>query len=273
MEYFMKTKRCSKCKKIKEISKFYRNRTIKDGHSSQCKNCSRKWYLDNSERIREYKRKYYLDNFEYINKWNKKWAKGNPEKRRESSRKYYLNNPEKCREARKKYRENNPDSNRNYYKNNRARITRNVKKWYKNNPEKRREICKRWIENNPEKARESGRKSARKRNLVTENRLSSGLAVLIRYSLRSNKNGKHWEDLVGYSLQDLKIHLEKLFKRGMTWDNYGRKGWSIDHKIPISYFEFNSFNDWEFRYCWSLDNLQPLWHKENILKRDKIIRY
>jgi len=29
-------------------------------------------------------------------------------------------------------------------------------------------------------------------------------------------------------------------------------------------------NDTEFKYCWSLHNLQPLWEKDNLEKSDKI---
>jgi len=57
----------------------------------------------------------------------------------------------------------------------------------------------------------------------------------------------------------------------MTWDNYGRNGWHIDHIIPISFFEFKSVNDTEFKYCWNLNNLQPLWESENISKGNKLI--
>ena len=103
-----------------------------------------------------------------------------------------------------------------------------------------------------------------------KNKLSSGISALIRHSLKGNKNGSRWEDLVGYTLQDLISHLKKQFKKGMTWENYGKKGWEIDHKIPISFFDFSSYKDWEFKYCWSLNNLQPLWMKENILKGAKI---
>ena len=64
-------------------------------------------------------------------------------------------------------------------------------------------------------------------------------------------------------------HLEKQFKEGMTWNNYGYYGWHIDHIRPVSSFNFNSYDDPEFKECWALSNLQPLWGKENISKKDK----
>ena len=100
------------------------------------------------------------------------------------------------------------------------------------------------------------------------------MSTCIRISLKSKGLGKkrrHWESIVGYTLQDLKKHLEKLFLPGMSWENYGRNGWHIDHIIPRSFFKFNSMEDVEFRYMWSLDNLQPLWKKDNFEKNDKVI--
>jgi hypothetical protein len=92
-------------------------------------------------------------------------------------------------------------------------------------------------------------------------------------SLKGNKNGRHWEDLVGYTLVELMAHLEERFIEGMSWNNYGnRKGqWSVDHILPRTYFHFDSNTDADFIRCWELGNLQPMWHIDNIKKRDKII--
>ena len=74
---------------------------------------------------------------------------------------------------------------------------------------------------------------------------------------------------MGYDKNILKRHLEKQFKDGMTWDNYGE--WHIDHIIPLSFFEYKSTNDIEFKYCWSLYNLQPLWKEDNHHKNDSVV--
>ena len=50
----------------------------------------------------------------------------------------------------------------------------------------------------------------------------------------------------------------------MTWDNYGE--WHVDHKKPMTLFEFASTDDEGFKECWSLDNLQPLWEKDKLSK-------
>jgi hypothetical protein len=74
--------------------------------------------------------------------------------------------------------------------------------------------------------------------------------------------------MVGYSAEQLKKHLEEQFTDGMNWENYGQ--WHIDHIKPISSFEFDSSEHKQFKVCWSLDNLQPMWGIENIKKGNKI---
>ncbi len=116
------------------------------------------------------------------------------------------------------------------------------------------------------------RKSDRKRRKDPLFRMGQNISAGIRKSLKSNnlfKDGRHWEHLVGYTILELKEHLEKLFKPGMNFDNKGE--WVIDHIIPKIFFKYKSIEDTEFKYCWSLDNLQPLWEKDNRKKWDKVI--
>lgn len=80
----------------------------------------------------------------------------------------------------------------------------------------------------------------------------------------SSKKGESCFNYLPYSLNDLKCHLERLFKEGMTWENYGT--WHIDHIKPQSAFMFTSMSDNQFQVCWSLVNLCPLWAQENISK-------
>lgn len=104
-------------------------------------------------------------------------------------------------------------------------------------------------------------------------RIGRNVSASIRLSLKSDslsKNGRHWEDVVGYTTQQLRDHLEKQFGPGMSWSNQGKGGWVIDHIIPRKFFKYTSTDDVEFKYCWSLNNLQPLWEKENKNKSDKL---
>lgn len=86
--------------------------------------------------------------------------------------------------------------------------------------------------------------------------------------LSAFKNGKSWKTLVGYSVMDLILHLERRFRDGMTWENYGTV-WHIDHIIPKSFFKYSEYDD-SFRECWSLENLQPLFAEENLRKNNKV---
>jgi len=77
-----------------------------------------------------------------------------------------------------------------------------------------------------------------------------------------------WEHLVGFNVIQLYHHLDKQFYGGMKWKDYG-KTWELDHVIPRSKFNFNSYNDPGFKQCWKLSNLQPLLREHNRIKFTK----
>ena len=82
-----------------------------------------------------------------------------------------------------------------------------------------------------------------------------------------HKNGKSWRYYINFTDEDLYKHLESLFIDGMTWDNYGL--WHVDHIIPVSWFEYEDADDERFKQAWALDNLQPLWAKDNLSKGNR----
>lgn len=123
-------------------------------------------------------------------------------------------------------------------------------------------------------SRSEGVKAARKRHYLKHRktpmaRLNSSISFCIRLSLKGEKGGRHWENLVGYTLYDLKKHIEEQFTDGMSWDNYGE--WHIDHILPKSIFYFTNTDDYDFQRCWALSNLRPLWKTDNLHKSAKII--
>lgn len=95
-------------------------------------------------------------------------------------------------------------------------------------------------------------------------RLRSRLYMAIRHSWRS---GSAVRDL-GCTIGDFKQYLESKFLPGMTWENYGFKGWHIDHIVPLS--NFNLKNREEFLVACHYTNLQPLWAHDNLQKHDKL---
>ena len=92
----------------------------------------------------------------------------------------------------------------------------------------------------------------------------------IRRGLKTGKCGKSWTDLVDYSITDLKLHLESQFNNEYSWDTYGKgfKKWNTDHIIPVSSFNITGPYCDDFKECWSLKNLQPLWEIDNLKKSD-----
>ena len=101
------------------------------------------------------------------------------------------------------------------------------------------------------------------------------LAQSIRHGINKSlltafrkKDRRHWETLVGYTLEDLKQHLEKQFEPGMTWENHSYRGWHIDHIRPVISFNITGAECEDFKKCWALDNLRPLWGVDNMRKND-----
>ena len=156
-------------------------------------------------------------------------------------RDYYHRNKGRSLDYNKKWREEHPERVK-------ARDRAYNKEWRKEHPERVATLAKKWKEN-------------------PKNALSQRIGSRMWHSLKGKKGKRHWETLVGYMLKDLMTHLEKLFKPGMTFENYGK--WHIDHKIPISAFSFTKPEDSDFKKCWALSNLQPLWAEENLKKGSK----
>lgn len=73
-----------------------------------------------------------------------------------------------------------------------------------------------------------------------------------------------------YSIEKLKEHLESKFEPDMNWSNYGK--WHVDHVKPDSSFDYDKMSDDQFKKCWSLDNLQPLWAADNWSKSKKMVK-
>lgn len=104
---------------------------------------------------------------------------------------------------------------------------------------------------------------------VPKFRVNARMASHIRDALKRKKAGRRWERIVGYTLLDLMAHLASKFLPGMTWENISE--WHIDHIKPKRLFKFDSDGDPEFRACWALENLQPLWARDNLSKGGRYV--
>jgi len=161
-------------------------------------------------------------------------------------------------------------SDKKYYQKNKEKRLKYFSDWQKENRERLNEYHQKWREKNIDKHRKNKRtyEKTRKANDPIY-KLINNFRTAIYQVLKENnvqKNG-HYFDILKYTPEELINHLEKQFKDGMTWDNYG--DWHVDHITPISVHNIVEIGDEEFMKCWSLENLQPLWGDENIRKSNK----
>ena len=138
-----------------------------------------------------------------------------------------------------------------------------------NNLDRARAREREWYNKNIEKQRAIARSKEKKKRATVKGRLDSNLSRSIRKSLETgSKSRRSWQSLVGYTVTDLKNHLERQFHAGMSWENYGK--WHIDHIIPLAAHNYETPDDIDFKQAWALANLRPLWANANISKGAKI---
>ncbi|CAO99352.1 MULTISPECIES: hypothetical protein [Azospirillum] len=95
-------------------------------------------------------------------------------------------------------------------------------------------------------------------------RLSARLNAMLK-----DKGGRKAEELLGFTRDQLMRHLERQFTKGMSWEAFSRGEIHIDHIVPVSAFNITSVDDPDFKVCWALTNLRPMWKVDNIKKGGK----
>ena len=98
--------------------------------------------------------------------------------------------------------------------------------------------------------------------------LTTRIRVGVRKALKGKRKKSKTFDSLNFTINELFEHLEKQFVDGMGWHNMSE--WQIDHIIPIAAFNYETNLCPEFKTCWALGNLRPMWAKDNHKKRDKI---
>jgi hypothetical protein len=94
------------------------------------------------------------------------------------------------------------------------------------------------------------------------------IAELIRRAVKDGGASGKIEAICGYSVEQLKSHLERQFTKGMTWNVWSKGGIHIDHILPKKCFDLSTIEGTQA--YWSLSNLRPLWAKKNLEKSSKI---
>lgn len=250
-------KYCSCCKAEKDDSEFHKDSKAKDGLSYHCKPCaiarSKKNHADNRDaRVARMREKY------------------DPEKNRIQCKKYREENRESVKTAIKKWRDAHPNHSKERYARDRDRILARQKLYHQKHSKKKLDFAKAYRENPANRERISKQKTAW---YLNKRRTDIGFRILcnLRRRLYDFVKGKSKSartiEIVGCSIDGLKLHIQKQWKPGMTWENYGK--WEIDHIIPCASFSNLELLDQQ-RQCFGFENLQPLWRHENNAKSDSM---
>jgi hypothetical protein len=201
----------------------------------------------NKEDEKKYMKEYCFKNRNNKKEYDKEYRKANREKILERQKKYYQKNKEKILEYQKIYNQKNKEEilkrSKRYYQSNKDRIIK-----YQS------EYCQKRMKTN------------------LKYNLNKKISRVIKLSLNGNKNGWHWEELVGYTLNDLIKRLKKTMPEGYTWNDFIEGKLHIDHIIPKSLFNYTKPDDLDFKRCWALRNLQLLPAEENLKKFTKLIK-
>jgi hypothetical protein len=257
----MTTKICSTCKLEKNLSDFTKNKSRPDGYSVQCKVCKKAYYEENYVSVR-------------------KVPLLSEEERKERAlfRSQLYNSKEETKEKKKKYWESNAKQiglkrQRKRQENQEEYLLRD-KQYRDENRERIRQYNKQYLKS--EKAK-SWRKTYRTKKIQTD--IKFAINGRIRTSLRNTlanlsiyKKGSHWENILGYTSQQLIEHLETTLPEGITLNMAlkQKKSFHIDHIIPISAYTITSIDDLELKKCWNYRNLRMLEASENINKANML---
>ncbi len=178
------------------------------------------------EKNPNYPREWYEKNKERADAVSLAWRRANPDKVKDTWKRYYDKNKDSLAKKTKERRLLDPD---------RASES-NKRSLVKQGAEKRQKLWAEWYA-------KFGKERNSKARDVPSRRIDDAISNGIWRSLNGGKAGRTWESLAGYSLYDLLRHLESKFLPGMSFDNYGRGGWEVDHIIPRSAFNYNSAED------------------------------
>jgi hypothetical protein len=242
---------CSRCKQSLEFNNFGLSSKLKDGYGAICKECYKNKRKNNLEYYKQLDYDRYYKNREKLLKKHASYVEKNREQINEQKRKHYQENKERLLKISKEYRLNNLE-----------KIKKKQKERYLKNKDYISIVNKEYRKKNAEKLKEYVNNRYRNDEKFRLRKVCRQLVRRMFISINTNKN-QTTREILGYTPDELKQHIEKQFKPGMNWDNYGE--WHIDHIIPIS----TAKNLEEGIELSKLENLQPLWAEENLTKGNK----
>lgn len=229
-------KTCTKCKECKPATAefFHAYKRSPDGRRAVCKICRAAENLANNAEVTAKKRAHYAENRERLLAVTKAAYAKNIEARRADGLARHYKNRELRLQQMRAYREANRD----------VLLAAQRKR-------SRKEFAERYGSD-------------------LQFTLTHRVGALLRVSLRHRRKSKRMVELLGFTLDEFKAHLEAQFTKGMSWAEFMAGRIHIDHVIPVASFNITSDSCNEFVACWSLANLRPLWAKDNLSKGARI---
>jgi hypothetical protein len=104
---------------------------------------------------------------------------------------------------------------------------------------------------------------------IIKYRISKRIWEAIRNSGR--KKDELTENLLGCDIKIFMKYITDKFTENMSWDNYGKFGWHLDHIKPCKRFDLTSKD--EQKKCFHYTNMQPLWATNKIAEKYGVYNY
>lgn len=257
---------CTKCGETKPPEDYYKEKRVNDGCKSWCKVCHNAITIEAQRIFRINNPKPPVVRPPVLTKEEKKARRRISDEKKKAlmSEDEILALKAKQKEYREVNKEKNKEYKRLYQIENKERLNKISSEYHANNKENR----KAYIESYLPRRRELRKERADQDEFY---RMTTNLrnGVTRAFKLKGwGKTGKS-EELLGADYATVKKHIERQFKKGMTWKNNTPFGWHIDHKKALS----TADNIDELRALCHYTNLQPLWWKDNIIKQNKTIEH
>tara|TARA_R110000765_G_scaffold139925_2_gene240237 strand:+ start:87 stop:722 length:636 start_codon:yes stop_codon:yes gene_type:complete len=93
-------------------------------------------------------------------------------------------------------------------------------------------------------------------------KIKRNLRRRVHHALNSIKKADNTFALIGCTPNEFKLHIEAQFVDGMSWGNYGRDTWHVDHIIPC--YSYDLTQEDQQRECFHYTNQRPLWSVDNL---------
>lgn len=219
---------------------------------------SKAYVAEHRSDINRQRREYRHRNPEKPREWNRKFYKNHAAQILKRNKQYYSDNSAECYRRARRWRQQNQgkvkEYDRNHYRRNRTLRIKRAMDWY--------------YTHKKEVNRKRGIRMLKRQSADLEYRLLCRLRTHVSTAVKRKSDSKRTRQLIGCSMTQLRQRLESLFQPGMTWQNYGRNGWEIDHVTPIDLF--NLSDPTQLACCFHYTNLQPLWARENRSKRNRL---